>query len=60
MIYDDDIYRYQLDDCKETILQQTCYHQDGASNVNTSWYQLDDCKETILQQTCYHQPGATM
>ena len=33
-------------------LQQTCYHQAGASDVNASWYQLDDSKVTSLQQTC--------
>ena len=33
-------------------LQQTCYHQAGASDVNVSWYRLDDCKVTSLQQTC--------
>ena len=33
-------------------LQQTCYHQAGASDANASWYRLDDCKVTSLQQTC--------
>ena len=33
-------------------LQQTCYHQAGASDANASWYRLDDCKATSLQQTC--------
>ena len=31
-------------------LQQTCYHQAGASDANASWYRLDDCKVTSLQQ----------
>ena len=33
-------------------LQQTCYHQTGASDANTSGYKLDDCKATSLKQTC--------
>ena len=33
-------------------LQQTCYHQVGASDANASWCQLDDSKATSLQQTC--------
>ena len=33
-------------------LQQTCYHQAGASDANASWYRLDDSKVTSLQQTC--------
>ena len=33
-------------------LQQTCYHQAGASNTNASWYQVDDCKGTNLLWTC--------
>ena len=32
-------------------LQQTCYHQAGASDANASWYRLDDSKVTSLQQT---------
>ena len=35
-------------------LQQTCYHQAGASDANASWYWLDDSKTTTLQQTCYN------
>ena len=31
-------------------LQQTCYHQAGASDVNASWYRLEDCKVASLQQ----------
>ena len=33
-------------------LQQTFYHQGGASDANASWYRLDNCKVTSLQQTC--------
>ena len=31
-------------------LQQTCYHEAGASNANASWYRLDNCKVIHLQQ----------
>ena len=37
---------------KSLDLQQTCYHQTGASDANASWYRLDDCKATIPQQNC--------
>ena len=29
-------------------LQQTCYHQAGASDANASWYRLDDWKAKSL------------
>ena len=48
-------------------LQQTCCHQAGASDANTSWYRLDDCQVTSLQQTSFNlyvfgcvQPATTV
>ena len=41
-------------------LQQTCYHQAGARDVNASGYSLDKCNGTSLYQICWsHDPYYT-